>query len=303
MHTIDEPTLTHRIQLTMGAKLREKVAGPEGEARAREIWGASGPRWFVPDDPIWRVHDDASLFICGITALRVQVLLAGRWAGVGDFSGCKDDPWGRLQRTADYIAMTTFGTIEAAEAAIGHVKRIHDRVRGTDALGRPYWGSDPDLLLFVHDAEIDSFLRAYQTYGPAQLTRSEADTYVAQTAQAARLLGVETPPMSVAELHGQLRGFRSDLVITESAKEAAQFVLHTPPVARSARLGYGLLTAGGVDLLPELAPEMIDLSVGPRTAHWLFAPAGKLTTRAVRWALGGVDKSKRLPEDFAAAHA
>src|SRR5699024_6555490 len=84
-------------------------------------------------------------------------------------------------------AMTTFGTIEAAEAAIGHVKRIHDRGRGTDALGRPYWGSDPDLLLFVHDAEIDSFLRAYQRYGPTRLTRSEADTYVAQPANAARL--------------------------------------------------------------------------------------------------------------------
>src|SRR5699024_10833128 len=50
-------------------------------------------------------------------------------------------------------------------------------------------------------------------------------------------------------------------------------------------------------------PEMLGLSVGPRAAHWLLAPAGKLSTRAVRWALGGVDKSKRLPEDFAAAHA
>src|SRR5699024_12522698 len=74
MPTIDEPTLTHRVQLALGAKLREQVAGPEGEARAQEIWGASGPRWFVPSDPIWRVHDGASMFSGGITALLMRML-------------------------------------------------------------------------------------------------------------------------------------------------------------------------------------------------------------------------------------
>lgn len=290
----------HRLRLQMGAALRAKVAGEGGERRAREIWGASGERWFAPSDPIWRVHDDASMFIGGITALLVQMLHPGAMAGVGDFSGYKDDPWGRLQRTADYIAITTFGTIDAAETAIAGVKRIHDRVRGTDALGRPYWGSDPELLLFVHDAEIDSFLRAYQAYGPRPLTREEEDAYVAQTAVAAGLLGVESPPMSVAELRGQLREFRADLVMTDSAREAAHFVLHNPPVSASARAGYGLLAAGGVALLPGFARRMLGLRVGPRTAHWVLAPVGRITTAAVRWALGGVDKSKRLPEDFRA---
>lgn len=285
----------HRIQASIGEKLREKVAGPQGEDRAREIWGATGKRWFSPGEPIWRVHDDASMFVGGITALLVQMLHPGAMAGVGDFSGYQDDPWGRLQRTADYIAMTTFGTIENAENSIAHVKRIHDRVRGTDPLGRPYWGSDPELLLFVHDAEIDSFLRAYQAYGPGPLTAAEADTYVAQTAIAAQQLGVRNPPLTVAELRGQLRDFRSELIITESAREASHFVLHNPPVASGARFGFGLLTAGAVGLLPGFAREMLDIPVGPRLAHWALRPAGKLTTRAVRWALGGVDKSKRLP--------
>src|SRR5699024_12742752 len=92
MHRLDEPSLTRRVYLAMGAKLREKVAGPDGEARAQEIWGASGPRWFVPSDPIWRVHDDAAMFIGGITALLVQMLHPGAMAGVGDVSGHKDDP-------------------------------------------------------------------------------------------------------------------------------------------------------------------------------------------------------------------
>src|SRR5699024_5757053 len=91
MHTMDEPTLTHRGQVAMGAKLGGKVAGPDGEARAQEIWGAGGPRGFDPSDPIWRVHDDASMFIGGITALLVQMLHPGAMAGVGDVSGYKDD--------------------------------------------------------------------------------------------------------------------------------------------------------------------------------------------------------------------
>lgn len=291
-----------RAQLALGEALRNKVAGAEAEERSREIWGAEGPRWFTPADPIWRVHDDAAMFVGGITALLVQMLHPGAMAGVGDFSGYKQDPWGRLQRTADYIAMTTFGTIANAEQSIAHVKRIHDRVRGTDAIGNPYWGSDPDLLLFVHDAEIDSFLRAYQAYGPTRLTPEQADTYVAQTATSAERLGVRTPPMSVRELHTQLRGFRRDLQITDSAREACHFVLHNPPVAGPARLGYGLLTGGAVALLPGFARRMLEISVGPRMCAWVLRPAGKATVAAVRWGLAGVDKSTRLPAEFAATH-
>lgn len=293
--------LLERAQGTLGRALRNKVAGPEGEARAREIWGAHGPRWFTPSDPIWRVHDDASMFVGGIAALLVQMLHPGAMAGVGDFSGYKQDPWGRLQRTADYIAMTTFGTIEDAERSIAMVKRIHDRVRGKDALGNPYWGSDPELLLFVHNAEIDSFFRAYQVYGPRPLTSAEADTYVAQAALSARLLGVEDPPETVRGLHAQLRTFRADLVVTDSAREAANFVLHNPPVEGVARVGYSMLTAAAVALLPGFAREMLDIRVSPRTAA-LLRPPGRAVTAIVRWALASVDKSTRLPADFAAEH-
>ena len=51
---------------------------------------------------------------------------------------------------------------------------IHDRVTGTMPDGTPYAASDPHLLLWVHVAEIDSFLLAHQTYGrrPARPGRS-----------------------------------------------------------------------------------------------------------------------------------
>lgn len=294
--------LLRSFQISMGAKLRDRVAGPDGVERTKEIWGAEGERWFTPRDPIWWINDDASTFIGGITALLVQMLHPGAMAGVGDFSGYKQDPWGRLQRTADYIAITTFGTIEDATGAISRVKRIHDRVRGHDALGNPYWGSDPDLLLFVHNAEIDSFLRAYLAYGPRKVSREEADAYVAQSAIPARLLGVSDAPQTVAELHGQLRDFRRDLIVTDSAREAADFVLHNPPVENSARFAFGLLTAGAVALLPTFARDLLDLRTSPKTVRYLYRPTGRIAAKGVRWALGGIDKIDRLPPAFAHEH-
>ena len=91
-------------------------------------------------------------------------------AGVAGHSGYKGDPWGRLQRTSHYLAVTTFGTIADAEKAIEHVRSVHRRVRGTDELGRPYAADDPHLLRWVHVAEIWSFLNAYQAYAAEPLT-------------------------------------------------------------------------------------------------------------------------------------
>ena len=41
-------------------------------------------------------------------------------AGVGEHSGYRGDPWGRLQRTSEFIAMTTFGPVESAQRVIDH---------------------------------------------------------------------------------------------------------------------------------------------------------------------------------------
>ncbi|WP_368857748.1 oxygenase MpaB family protein [Trueperella bernardiae] len=45
-------------------------------------------------------------------------------AGVAGHSEYQDDPWGRLQRTADYVAMTTFARNEGVKRMISHVRSI-----------------------------------------------------------------------------------------------------------------------------------------------------------------------------------
>lgn len=283
------------VQLRIGQALRSKVAGDDAQQRADTIWGAEGERWFAPEDPIWRVHADAAMFPGGVTALLLQMLQPMAMAGVAGHSGYKGDPWGRLQRTSTYLATTTFGTIEAAERVIGTVQQVHERVRGTDALGRPYRAGDPHLLMWVHVAEIDSFLRAFQAYAATPLTEDEADTYVAQAAVSARVLGVTDPPTTVAGLAAVIASYRDELETTPAAREAARFLLLSPPLPWAARPGYGAIAAGGVALLPDYARSMLGLPVPDVVARWVAQPLGQLGAATVRWAMAGLEERRSAP--------
>lgn len=276
------------VQRSLGLLLRERVAGSDAAERAAEIWGKPGPRWYSSSDPIWRVHRDASMFVGGLTALLLQSLHPLAMAGVAGHSGYKSDPWGRLQRTSHYLAVTTYGTIPDAEAAIAKVRSVHQRVRGRDDEGREYRASDPHLLAWVHLAEADSFLRAHQAFGATPLTPAEADTYVAQAARPARLLGVVDPPRTVAELARGLAGYRDELRASPAALEAARFLLFEPPLPLVARPGYGTLAAGAVSLLPAWARSELRLNLPGTLAGLIGRPLGRLSVEVVRWALAAV---------------
>lgn len=279
-------------RVRLARALRGRVAGSDAPARAAVIWGTPGPRWFTPDDEIWRVHLDAAMFVGGIRALLLQSLHPLAMAGVAGHSGYKSDPWGRLQRTSYYLASTTFGTIEDAESVIATVRGIHDRVRGRAPDGRPYAASDPHLLGWVHVAEIDSFLAAYQAYGPRPLTDAESDRYVAQAGWAAGRLGVTDPPRTVQQLRDRLASYRPELTGTPAAREAARFLLLEPPLPTAQRAGYALLSAGALAILPTWARRELELPVVPGLDTLGGRPAGRVAAAAVRWALSDPSEAK-----------
>ena len=286
------------MQRRLGLALRSRVAGDDAPARAQEIWGAEGERWFTPDDPIWRVHADAAMFPGGLAALLLQSLHPLAMAGVAGHSGYKGDPWGRLQRTSHYLAVTTFGTVEAAEDSIALVRGVHRRVRGKDHRGRPYAADDPHLLRWVHVAEIWCFLSAFQEYAATPLTSEEADLYVEQTARAATLLGATDLPRSVAELDDCLASYRSELESTPSAREATRFMLLNPPVPLVARPGYALIAAGGIALLPTWARLALRLPVyGPGVA--VASRAGSVSAALVRWGMAGLQERRPSEQESA----
>ncbi|MFC7595895.1 oxygenase MpaB family protein [Terrabacter sp. GCM10028922] len=288
-------TAARLVQRQLGLMLRSKVAGDDAPVRAQRIWGARGERWFSSDDPIWRVHADASMFPAGITSLLMQSLHPLAMAGVAGHSGYKGDPWGRLQRTSEYLATTTFGTVEDAERAIATVRSIHARVRGKDPRGRAYRADDPHLLMWVHVAEIDSFLRAYQTFSGSPLNDAEADLYVTQAGVPAARLGVGAPPRSVAELGEVLASYRPELEATPAARDAARFLLLDPPLPLYARPGYGTIASGGVSLLPGWARWMLGIPLPDVVSALVARPLGHLGTAAVRWGMAGL--GERRPSD------
>ncbi|MFT3875428.1 MAG: oxygenase MpaB family protein [Propioniciclava sp.] len=282
-------TALRPLQRRLGESLRGRVAGEDAERSGEQIWGRPGERWFAPEDPIWRVHEDAAMFCGGIATLLLQSLHPLAMAGVAGHSGYKGDPWGRLQRTSHYIAVTTYGTVPDAVAAIERVKAIHHRVRGKDHRGRPYRACDPHLLSWIHAAEIAGFLTAYRCYGPRPLNDEDADTYVAQTGRAASLLGVPRPPLTVAGLEAAVASYRGELELTQAAADTIEFLLRTPPLSWQARPGYAMLAAGGMGALPAWARRMI----GIRHPAPLLCGAGRLGTAVVRWGLAGVESGRR----------
>ncbi len=211
--------MTVDIRAKLGATVFERVAGRDGPAPRDRIHGTAGERWFAPDRPIRAVHADASMFVGGLRALLLQSLHPLAMAGVAAHSGYRGDPWGRLQRTSYFLAVTSYGTAADAEAAVRRVRAVHQRVRGIAPDGREYAAADPHLLRWVHVAEADSFLRAHTRFGAEPLDQAGRDGYVADLAVVGRKLGIPDPPETEAELAGQLEAYRPELAGTAEARD------------------------------------------------------------------------------------
>jgi uncharacterized protein (DUF2236 family) len=273
------------IRERLGEALFLRVAGPDGARHRERIHGRPGPRWFDPNSPIGRVHGDSAMFVGGVRALLLQTLHPAAMRAVSEHSGFRGDMWGRLARTSRFLAVTTFGTADDAQQAVDAVRRIHERVTGTMPDGTPYAASDPHLLLWVHVAEIDSFLLAHRTYGREPLDAVERDRYVAQTAEVAARLGVLDPPTTYAELREVLAGFRPELRGTPEAREAVRYVLLKPPLPIAARAPYAVLSAAAVGLLPWWSRRHLRLPLLPITERTVVRAMGTAAVETIRWAM------------------
>ena len=273
------------VRKNLGRSLFGMVAGPDGPANRARIHETPGPRWFDDDRPIRRVHADASMFVGGLRALLLQSLHPLAMAGVAEHSDYRGDPWGRLQRTSTFLAVTTFGPADDAQRAVDKVRGIHQRVRGIAADGRPYHAADPHLLEWVHIAEVDSFLYAHQLYGARPLDQEGRDGYVADTARVAAALGVADPPRTQSELAERITAFRPELSGTASARDAARYLLLTPPLPIAARAPYGLLAATSVAMLPAWARKPLLLPYFPPIEATLVRMSGHVVVGGIRWAL------------------
>jgi uncharacterized protein (DUF2236 family) len=214
----------------------------------------------------------------------LQTLQPAAMTAVAEHSGYRGDMWGRLARTSRFLAVTTFGTADDAQRAVDSVRAIHDRITGTMPDGTPYAASDPHLLLWVHVAEIQSFLLAHRRYGARPLDQAGYDEYVAQASVVARKLGVTDPPVTEAELHAAVDGFRPELRAIDHAREAAAYLIRHPELPYPARPAYWVLVAAAIGLMPDWSRQPLALPTLP-LGHDLVADVlGRVATGTVRWA-------------------
>ena len=278
-------TMIDTIRRGAAARVHRRIAGADFGAAHARIFDAPGPRWFTAADPIWRVHADASMFVGGIRALLLQSLHPRAMAAVSQHSGFRGDPWGRLQRTSTFLATTTYGTIEAAERMIAGVNRIHARVTGHTRDGLPYRANEPELLTWVHVAEVDSFLAAHDQFGATPLSGADRDRYVAQTATVARRLGVLDPPLTEQGLAECLRSYRRQLRMTDEARETTELLLRDPPLRGAELVGYASMAAGAISTLPAWARMELRLPSLPIADRLITRPVTRTTLRGLRWAM------------------
>lgn len=272
------------VRAGLGRALFGLVAGPDGPDNSARIHNTPGPRWFAEDRPIRRVHADASMYVGGLRALLLQSLHPLAMAGVAEHSDYRGDPWGRLQRTSTFLAVTTFGTADDAQRAVDKVRGIHRRVHGVAPDGSPYSASDPHLLEWVHIAETDSFLRAFQRYGAAPLDQEGRDDYVADAARVAEALGVLDPPRTEEQLRQRISAYRPELRGTAAARDAARFLLLTPPLPLVMRAPYGVLSATSIAMLPPWARTPLWLPYVPPVEATVIKMAGNALVGGIRWA-------------------
>ncbi|MEW5687846.1 MAG: oxygenase MpaB family protein [Pseudomonadota bacterium] len=275
------PTVPPLRQAIIG-QVRQLVGGTGDDSVERN---RADTGFFGPDSACWKVHGDfTSMMVGGIAALFLQMLHPGPLAGVWDHSNFREDMLGRLRRTARFIAGTTYGDVAEAQALIDRVRGVHAQVAGTLPDGAAYAADDPDLLVFVHVAEVSQFLAAYVRYVDPAFPAREQDRYYGEVAEIARRLGAPDPPTTRREVAAYLERQRPRLRHDGRTAAVAQALLTQPAPSLAAAPAMALAFDAAKDLLPPWAADLHRFRLsGPRRAATRLGVQG--LGRTMRWAL------------------
>lgn len=239
--------------------------GPGPGSRPVDAAEMGDPGWFGPDSVAWRVHQDPSLLVAGITAFTLQALHPLAMAGVAEHSAFSDDFMGRTRRTGEFVQGVVYGSTARAERLCRMVRKVHEPVVGHAPDGRPYAANDPELLDWVHIAEYLAIAAANRRFSLTPMTRAELDQYIAEVAIVGEHTGVESPPRSWDEILASLERHRPNLAVGEYAAAGIGFLNDPPIIPGPAKPVWRVLWAGARASLPPVAHRLLNLPA-PHTA-------------------------------------
>ena len=237
------------------------------------------PGLFGPESVTWRIISDVSGFMAGLRALMVQAAHPEVVDGFSDHSQLHYDPIGRISRTGDYVAVTSFGAMPEVQQMVSMVKKIHERVKGVSSRGITYSANQPDLAAWVHYSLIQSFLVAYRLYGDEPLSNQDADRFVYEHIALAKLMDIDIFIETEEELMQWIQHHNA-LDQTQSTRDIMVF-LRRPPMSFSMRLGYSLLFDAATNSIPERIQQVLSLQ-----ATRFGIAKGAFFTKALRFSMG-----------------
>lgn len=249
------------------------------------------PGLFGPDSVTWKVVVEPVSFVGGLRALLMQALHPAVVAGFDIHSDYRERPWRRLQRTADFVGVTSFADTPTVHRMVSRVRSVHALTWVDPETGAERTLGEPDLLLWVHTCLVDSLLDSTERAG-LSLTGPEQDTFVAEQARIAELLGVpgDLVPRDRAALARYFAQSLPGLRLTPPAVEAVALLM-APPIPLGvelltpARAGLTGLAALAYASLPRWARDRFPVPAGPAPLTEAAATAG---LKALRTAGRGV---------------
>jgi uncharacterized protein (DUF2236 family) len=216
--------------------------------------------YFTDASMVRRVHRESVVGLAGPRTLLLQATHPVAFAGFFAHTGALDEPYERLSRTARTMDAIMFGPRAEADRLTRRVRAMHRRVRGELAepagrfpAGTPYAADDPELLLWILAAIVDSSLLVYDKY-VARLSRDERDAYWQDYRLIGTLFGLREAEMP-ADVDG-LDAYMADMLasgdlhITPRARELALQIVMRPPVPLHMRPLLELANQITVGLLP-----------------------------------------------------
>ena len=217
--------------------------------------------------------------MAGCRALLIQSAHPEVVDGFWQHSNLMNDPIGRISRTGEYVAVTSFGSMPEVKRMVAMVKKVHEKVVGVSSRGIKYSANQPNLNAWVHYALVQSFLKAYQLYGDAELSTEDANRFVKEQTKLAKLMNIDELITSEAELNHWMH-HHPQLGTTEATMNVIKF-LKKPPIKPSMMLGYNLIFDAALDSIHPNIRSHLKLK-----KKLLGHVKGKLFTKCLRFSMG-----------------